>query len=306
MSRFIAIGECMIELTSANGPDLWRMGIAGDTLNTAWYARQLLGKAWSVDYLTRLGTDPFSDRIQRFLTASGIGTDHLSYDPIRSPGLYAVSLANGERSFTYWRGESAARGLADDPDRLTRACDGAAVVYVSGITLAILPLEGRATLLRVLATARENGALVAFDPNIRLRLWPSTDVARKEIAAAARVSSVVLPSFDDEASLFGDATPQATAARYAAWGVPEIVVKNAGGVVEWRADNLSGQITNLAQRVPVDTTGAGDSFNSGYLAARLQSRPAPEAIRHGHAIAVQVIGHPGALAPLDLTRIATP
>ncbi len=303
MKRFLSIGECMIELTGANGPDLWRMGIAGDTLNTAWYARQLLSADWGVEYLTRLGSDPFSGKILQFLTDSQIGTDHITQDPTRGPGLYAVSLTNGERSFTYWRSDSAARGLADDPDHLTRACAGAAVVYVSGITLAILAPAGRAALLAALETARQQGASVVLDPNIRLRLWSSADVARAAITAAARVASIVLPSFDDEAALFGDATPQATAARYADLGAAEIVVKNAGGVVDWRFGGQAGQITDLARRVPVDTTGAGDSFNSGYLAARLTGAPAPDAIRQGHAVALQVIGHPGALAPLDLALV---
>lgn len=297
MTRFLAIGECMIELSPTENGGLWRQGIAGDTLNTAWYARARLPADWRVDYATRLGEDRFSAAILGFLAQNGLGTDHISRDPTRGPGLYAISLQGGERSFTYWRNESAARGLGEDRAALDLAMAGAALVFVSGITVAILPPSGRENLLAALNHARHQGALIAFDPNIRPRLWENPDSARHWITRFAAAASIVLPSFDDEAACFGDTQPEATRARYLAAGVSEVVVKNGGGAVLWALAQEQGTMTGLPRVTPIDTTGAGDSFNGAYLAARLQGRPVTAAIAEGHALASRVVGHHGALIP---------
>lgn len=305
MKRFVAIGECMIELSPGGAAGEWRQGIAGDTLNTAWYARAMLPADWSVDYVTRLGTDRFSDMIVTFLAENGLGTAHVQRDPVRQPGLYAISLTRGERSFTYWRDSSAARRLADDPDLLERALRGAALVFVSGITLAILAPEARETLLRCLGKARSDGAQIAFDPNIRPRLWESLESARDWILRCAELATIVLPSFDDEAATFGDADPAATVARYRGRGGADVVVKNAGGDVHWAQGHAAGVVTDLPRRTPRDTTGAGDSFNGACLAALLQGRDAVSAIAQGHALASEVILHQGALIGMaDLRKLS--
>jgi 2-dehydro-3-deoxygluconokinase len=291
--RFVAIGEAMIEL-SGDGGEVWRMGVAGDTLNTAWYARALLPAGWSVDYLSRVGTDPFSDRIAGFMAAAGIGTAHLARDPARGPGLYAITLKGGERSFTYWRGQSAARHLADDPAALAAGLAGAKLVYLSGITLAILAPDRRAALLDAVAAS---GAPLAFDPNYRPRLWEGPEAARDWGERAARAAAFVLPSADDEAALFGDPSADATLARYCGWGVPEVVVKAGGGPVHLWDGAAALVLADLPRAEVVDSTGAGDSFNAGYLAARLGGAGAEGAARAGHALAARVVQGFGALVP---------
>ena len=139
---FASIGECMIELSAGNGAD-WRLGYAGDTFNTAWYVRAILPKAKRVAYVTGLGDDPFSDKMRDFFARAGVETDRIRTIAGRRPGLYAITLEKAERSFTYWRGESAARCLADDAAWLKRALDGAGMLYFSGITLAILAPPAR-------------------------------------------------------------------------------------------------------------------------------------------------------------------
>lgn len=293
--RILSIGEAMVELGQSGQPDLWRLGIAGDTLNTAWYLRRLLGAEWRVEYLTRVGPGAFSQRMVDFLDAEGIGTAHVGRDPDREIGLYAISLTDGERSFAYWRDTSAARRLADDPALLDAALGGAAVAYFSGITVAILGAEGRANLLAALARARTAGTRVVFDPNLRPRLWTDPAVMRRDIAAAAAGADLVLPSFDDEAAHFGDPDPQATVARYLALGAGQVVVKNGGGPIRFGGADGSGIITDLVPETPVDSTAAGDSFNAGYLAARLAGADCAGAIAAGHALSRRVIGYRGAL-----------
>lgn len=295
MPRILSIGEAMVELGQSDQPGLWRVGIAGDTLNTAWYLRRLLGPDWGVDYLSRVGQGAFSQQMVDFLADEGIGTDHVARDPLREIGLYAISLTDGERSFAYWRDTSAAKGLADDPQALDDALTGTAIAYVSGITVAILPPEGRANLLAALARARAAGTQVVFDPNLRPRLWADAASMRQGVSDAAAGADLVLPSFDDEATHFGDADPEATVARYLALGAGQVVVKNGGGPIRFGGRDGHGIVTDLMPETPVDSTAAGDSFNAGYLAAMLAGADPAAAIAAAHDLSRRVIRHRGAL-----------
>ncbi|MBR3370637.1 MAG: sugar kinase [Rhodobacteraceae bacterium] len=300
----LSIGEAMVELSQTGQPDQWRLGIAGDTLNTAWYLRRLLGTNWQVGYMSRVGQGDFSQRMLDFLTNEGIDATHVSRDPAREIGLYAISLKNGERSFSYWRDTSAAKALADDPARLHGALAGCKIAYLSGITIAILAPAARETLWTALQDARSTGTQIIFDPNLRPRLWDSATTMRDSIEATAALADLVLPSFDDEATHFGDTDMQATIARYLSLGAGHVVVKNGGGPMCFGGADGHGDITDLVPETPVDTTSAGDSFNAGYLAAWLNGADCTTAIRAGHALSREVIGHRGALVPQALAAIA--
>lgn len=293
--QFLSIGECMIEM-SGGLDGAWRLGFAGDTLNTLWYARAGLDPAaGEASYFTMLGTDPFSDRIMTFLEANGIATDHIRRVPHRRPGLYMIEQVAGDRHFTYWRDSSAARLLADDEAALAQAVDAARMIYFSGITLAILTPEKRDLLIEVLAEAARRGRTVAFDPNIRPALWEGQEVMRDALTRAAAISSIVLPSFDDEAKAFGDENSERTAARYRAAGAKMVVVKDGAKPVV--LDDGSGPVAIPSQSgvLAVDATGAGDSFNGAFLAAVLSGESAQAAARSGCTMAAQVICAHGAL-----------
>ena len=296
MARIASIGECMGELSETGAPGTLGMGFAGDTLNTAYYLRRSLGPDWQIDYVSAVGTDGLSDRMVEFLHAEGIGTDHIRRLADKTIGLYYITLKDGERSFTYWRNDSAARQLASDPAALSRALDGADVAYWSGITLAILANQDRIALIEALRQFAGRGGTVVFDPNLRPRLWESPEIMRGWIHRAAAISDLCLPSFDDEATWFGDSDPAATIKRYVGEGARRVIVKNGAGDVTYQGgDGVIGTLSiPKAERV-VDTTSAGDSFNAGYLAAELRGATIPDAITAGALLASRVIGARGAL-----------
>ena len=295
--RFVALGECMVEMAPSEAAGQFRMGFAGDTFNTIWYLRQLC-PAWDTSYVTRVGTDAVSGDMLAMMQATGINTSHIGQATDRSVGLYLISLQDGERSFSYWRDRSAARHLAADPAALSAAMAGADLIYASGITLAILEDNGRDNLLAALDTARKAGATVAFDSNLRPRLWPSTAALRDAVMAAAAVSDIVLPSYDDEVVYFGDTSPQATLDRYLATGATTVVVKNGAGEVLYQHNGSTGTYRPKAITKVVDTTAAGDSFNAGFFAGLAATGDMKQAIGKGADVAAKVISHRGALVPL--------
>jgi 2-dehydro-3-deoxygluconokinase len=292
---FISIGECMAEL-QATGDGLYRLGFAGDTLNTAWYMMALTRSSKvAVDYVTAVGTDSLSSKMLAFLKANGVGTRFIQEVSDRTVGLYLITLTGAERSFTYWRSASAARLLAKDKDVLAASLSHADAIYFSGITLAILSPAHRRTLLSVLHEMKSRGATIAFDSNARRRLWPSDRAMKAAMIEGYKAATLALPTFSDDQGLFGDATPADCAKRIAGYGVKEVVVKDGGNPCVLSIDaNLFSVAPEPVQDI-VDTTGAGDSFNAGYLAARMSNHEPVEAAKLGHRVAGRVIGERGAL-----------
>lgn len=301
MPRFVSIGECMIEMSG--GEDrTYRMGFAGDTLNTAWYVRALMPADWQVDYVTALGGDLYSDQIRAFLETNGIGTKHIQRIESRRPGLYLIHQEGGDRKFTYWRDQSAAKLLAEDRAALDAALTGADYVYFSGITMAILDPRSRGRLMGAIVAARAAGAKTVFDPNLRPALWTSQEVMASTITAAASIADIVLPTHSDDAPLFGDASAEATAKRYLDNGADEVAVKDGAAPAYIATRSGNWQVAPQGKPKVIDPTGAGDSFNGAYLSARIAESPPEAAAEAAHRVAGVVIGHRGALVDPALIR----
>ncbi len=284
----------MVEM-APTGDGTFAMGFAGDTLNTAWYARKCLPPNWTVGYYTAVGEDNVSDQMLSFLKGSDIDTSAIQKRDDRTVGLYIIQLKDGERSFAYWRSQSAARCLASDRAHLERVLGRAGLIYFSGITLAILPDEDRTAFLDALRKARSNGARVAFDPNLRPRLWEDADTMRACVTEAAGLCDFVMPSFEDELAHFSDPAPDVSADRYLAAGAGMVVVKN--GPEEVICATAGSRQTFQPKPVSgiVDTTAAGDSFNAAFLAEFLISGDVAKSVDAGAGLAGRVIRHRGAL-----------
>lgn len=296
-ARIACIGECMIELNQIDlDSGTARLGFAGDTLNTATYLARL---GCDVAYVTNLGSDAFSTRMVQRFEAEGIGCGLIGRHDTRLPGLYAIETDQaGERSFRYWREASAARTLFSGPGPSLTDLAAFDVIYLSGITLAILPPEIRAALIATAAELKAAGRQVVFDTNHRPRLWPDDATARASFDAMWAATSLALPSYDDEERLYPGLSPAQVIDRIAALGPAEVVLKNGarGPMIGFAGQKVQTALAE-AGRV-VDTSGAGDSFNAGYLAARLKGQDPADAAEAGHGLARTVIGHHGAVIPL--------
>ncbi|NVK34527.1 MAG: sugar kinase [Rhodobacteraceae bacterium] len=296
--RFLAVGECMIEMAPTEA-GTYAMGFAGDTLNTVWYMRQLLSDGWKTGYFSAVGQDTVSEQMLSFLNEAGIETSSVRRVADKTVGLYMISLDDGERSFSYWRSDSAAKQLATEPTLLADAFFSADMIYFSGITLGILSAADRKRFLAEVAKARSNGVQVAFDSNLRPRLWASVSEMCEAVTDAALVSDIVLPSFEDEAQFFGDATLQATAKRYADCGVGTVIVKNGSGSLLSFVNGVEESHNSVGAVDVIDTTAAGDSFNAGFLANWLEDKGVRDCVQAGAALAARVVAHRGALIGLD-------
>lgn len=297
MAKVVCVGEVMVEL--ARGADgRFGLGFGGDTFNTAVY---LSRAGIDTAYATALGDDLFSGQIRDLAAMEGVGRETILQAKGRMPGLYLITTdQKGERSFHYWRDTAPARVLfeLDGWQEVAEQIVATQAIYFSGITLSLYSNVGLGRFLAALELAGAKGAARVFDGNFRPRGWGG-DVgrARTVFAEAMKRSTIALPTFEDEVALWGDASPMATIERITTYGVKEVVVKNGPAGALLFADGTVIEVPVEREVQPVDTTGAGDSFNAGYLAARLKGAKPEEAAMAGHRLAGTVIMHRGAIIP---------
>ncbi len=305
--KVLCIGEAMLELSlndhdNAVGTNNANVNFAGDTLNTAIYLRRLGNAGTHIAFCTVVGQDALSTRLIDFIRAENLIVDSIQRTSERTIGLYAINTdRQGERSFTYWRNQSAARLLFQSGNNLDfSVLENADVIYLSAITLAILPAEVRANLHKKLQALQEQNSIqFAFDSNYRPALWESQSVAQSSVASFWEITDIALPSIDDEMDLFGDKDEASVLKRFTSYGITQGALKRgAVGPVSLCGNSHTLPSEKLTAIDAVDTTAAGDSFNAGYLSALIQGATNTEALLAGHQCAARVIMHRGAIIPL--------
>ncbi len=301
MAHIAAIGEVMVELSpfptaDSNGRETMALSFAGDTYNTSVYMARL---GLKTDYVTRLGDDPYSAQIMQRMANENIDTGLITQVPGRSPGLYIIrNRPDGEREFFYWRKEAPARELFNSQEAADQLCQKLVdcnCVYLSGITLAIIGEKSREYLYNSLDKLRHQNVIIAFDSNYRPRLWRDKFEAQQAMLAIMQYTDIALLTLDDEQLLWGDDTIEGCKERYSAYRLSELVLKR--GADDAVIITPDGEI-----RVPVppvqgviDTTGAGDTFNAGYLAGRIQKKSIEDSAKQGIRCAGIIIRHRGAI-----------
>ncbi|MEM7196843.1 MAG: sugar kinase [Pseudomonadota bacterium] len=289
--KIACVGEVMVEVSDALQGGL---RFAGDSFNTALYMKRLLPNA-HIDYVSALGDDALSDQIIALMKKEGMGIQTTMRIPGALPGLYMiVTDEDGERSFYYWRENSAARQFFHTPTDFSQiSLSPYGLVYFSAITLALMGEDVRKLWRDKLQAYRKNGGLVAFDSNYRPALWRKN--AAEIITEFWQNCDIALPSANDEMAIYGDKDFACICARLRGWGLEKGAVKRGAlGPIDLQMQH--DQPYKKVER-PIDTTAAGDSFNAGFLAANLAGGSLPDALQHGHELASKVIQHSGAIIP---------
>jgi len=293
----ICIGEAQIELTRSTDGN-FVPACAGDAFTTAVY---LARAGLRVAFASAVGDDSYSDSIIALASAEGIDPDLILRVPARLPALSLVERGgSGERVARLWADRAPARELFELPDwmRIAQSLISARLIYFSGITLSLYSNNGLGRLFAALEVARQQGAKVAFDGNFRPAGWKGNLARTRTVfMEALKRVDIALPTFDDEAVLWGDPSPESTVARLQAFGIAEIVVKNGPNSALVAASGALEFVPVPEILVPVDTIAAGDGFNAGYLAARLSGTDVVPAAAAAHRLAADVLRHPGALVP---------
>jgi fructokinase len=249
-------------------------------------------------FIGKVGDDPFGRHLAAVLAEHGVDVSQIRFDDEARTALAFVSLTpEGERDFMFYRHPSA--DMRHRPDEIDEeAIRAARILHVGSISLIGESAE-RAT-RHAVRVAREAGTLVSYDPNLRLPLWPSPDVAAEAMRSLLEHADVVKVS--DEELLFLTGGDDEDAAR-SLWrdGWQLLLVTRGESGVDYLLPEHAGSVPGYSVEVH-DTTGAGDAFTAAVLAAIVETQgtlddPAllERALRRANAFAALTVTRPGAI-----------
>jgi 2-dehydro-3-deoxygluconokinase len=294
----LCFGEPLMELTriegaagTGAGEAIFKPGFGGDTMNCAIAAARQGARS---GYISALGADAFGGEIRALLASEGVDHGYVSTKADAPTGLYVITPSPGGRDFAYYRADSAASRYRPS-DLPLEALSRTKIIQLSGISQAISETACDAG-FALIEAAREAGCEVAYDTNLRLKLW-SLDRARAIMHGALERCTIALPSIDDSRVLTGLEQADAIADFYLARGVRIVALKmGEEGAMIATADHRE-RIPPI-QVTPVDATGAGDTFGGAFLARIAMGDDPFRAGRYaGAAAALTTTGH-GAVAPI--------
>ncbi|QQM63173.1 sugar kinase [Pseudoalteromonas sp. LC2018020214] len=304
MKNIYFIGECMVELRAMSAATL-HQSFAGDVYNSAVYLKRCFPQV-TTSVVTALGQDNLSKKMLERFESEQINTQLVFAHDTKVPGMYYIETdEHGERSFIYWRNDSAAKKVVDflDADALEQLSQGD-MFFFSGISLAIIEESAREDFWKVVKQLKDAGVKIVFDPNYRARLWNSVEETKEQYHLAFTFADITLPGVEDLTTLYDVHSVEAVVEYLKPYQIEEIVVKNGPeSVVTKEGDTLQSHtiipVTNV-----VDTTSAGDAFNGVYLGARLSDKSISSAVQLAAKAAGAVIQQPGAIAPKDIFQLA--
>ncbi len=247
----------------------------------------------TVAYVSKIGHDPFGDHIRDFLTENKIENRYVKYDDEYLTGMQLkAKVVDGDPLVVNFRKNTAFSHFGPD-DLADIDWTGVRHVHVTGIPAA-LSESCRAAAAKLMDLAREHGARVSFDPNLRPALWKDKQEMVRVINALAAKADIVLPGVGEGETLMGSRDPEAIADFYLGQGAKAVVVKvGAKGSFVKTAEGEKFDSPGFHVEHVVDTVGAGDGFAVGTISALLEGQSLRDAAHRGAAIGALAVMSPG-------------
>ncbi|KAI5641854.1 hypothetical protein M9H77_00078 [Catharanthus roseus] len=262
----VSFGEMLIDFV----PDVAGVSLAesqgflkapgGAPANVACAITKLGG---SCAFIGKVGDDEFGRMLVDILKANGVNSDGVCFDPHARTALAFVTLKDdGEREFMFYRNPSADMLLKEselNKDLIKRA----KIFHYGSISLISEPC--RTAHMAAMKTAKEAGALLSYDPNVRLPLWPSAEAARSGIRSIWLEADFIKVS-DDEVEFLTEKKADNEEAVMSLWHdkLKLLVVTDGPKGCRYYTKNFKGKVDGFAVKA-IDTTGAGDSFVGSLL-----------------------------------------
>lgn len=288
----LALGEAMIEFNQSRpGHPEFLQGFGGDTSNFCIAAAR---QGASAGFVSAVGDDQFGRLLCELWQREGVDTDFVRIDRDAPTGVYFVTHGPNGHQFDYLRAGSAASRYAPD-DLPLDALAAAQAVHLSGISLAIGTAACDAAFAAI-GHARNHGAKVSFDTNLRLKLWPLPR-ARAVMREALRLTDICLPSWDDVTALTGADDRDAIVDAMLELG-PQVVALKLGKDGAYVATPHERRVVPGFAVAAIYATGAGDCFGGAFVARLVAGDDPFTAARYANAAAALSTTGYGAVAPI--------
>lgn len=271
----VCLGELLIDFVAQETGQLvgdvsgFQKAAGGAPANVAVAVRRL---GHPSAFLGQVGDDPFGHYLADVLHHDGVNVDGLRFSGVARTALAFVSLAdNGERSFVFYRHPSADM-LYQPQDIDKKVLSSAKIFHFGSITLITEP--SRSATLQATTIARQNGALISYDPNLRLALWDSPESAKAGMFLGMGYADILKISEEELVFLVGKDAVQPLFDAYSNLKLI-LITRGANGSVAYTRTGKIAEHKGYAVQA-VDTTGAGDSFMAGVLVGILEHGTAYE------------------------------
>ncbi|MCI2283962.1 sugar kinase [Colwellia sp. MSW7] len=275
----------------------------GDTYNALVYAKRNSPDLDAL-FFTGIGNDDISKTMVSQWRKEGICSSFTLMSDKHTIGIYAISTDDkGERSFSYWRKNSAATQMMvmKPVKTLIETCPAVDCVFFSGISFAILSDLDKALLIEFIQGLSDKGIKIAFDPNYRSAMWQSKEHAIHWLEKAYSVSDIILPGEEDHQALFNHNGHSEIAQYCQRFNVQEIVIKcGEKGTFVYFENEFVVHLPFEPAPIQVDSTAAGDSFAGTYLSQRITNNDIALSLNQAAKVAGLVVQHRGAIMPTAL------
>ena len=263
----VALGELLIDFTkngtSEQGNNLFEACPGGAPCNVLAMLRKL-GK--SCAFVGKVGNDMFGKLLKEVITDAGINADALvTDDKIPTTLAFVQTFANGDRDFSFYRKPGADMMLTAD-ELPEETIDNARIFHFG--TLSMTHEDVRAATIKAVGLAKEGGALISFDPNLRPPLWEDLEEAKRQIAWGLSQCDI-LKIADNELEFMTGETDFYKGAAILHQKYPNIKVLNvtagADGSYSFYGEDTPVFVPSCKLGGTIETTGAGDTFCASVL-----------------------------------------
>ncbi len=299
MKRVLGMGEIMIQMNPAERGSLrfqqiFERHIAGSEGNVIIQMQRL---GIPCGFITAVGQDEFGQVIISALRSEGVDTDPVKIDPAHPTAVYFVQRSYpipGKTTVRYYRKGSAASFFGED-DLDDSWFEGIGLFHVSGITPA-LSIDSKKAALAAVRMARNAGAQISFDTNIRVNLLKDTRTAHECLDEFIDLADILFSGSGDLAHLFPDGDPEQRLLEMA--NNSHIVVIKRGGEGATAFQDGREHACEALEVEVIDELGAGDAFDGAFLASILLEKDVESALRYANAAGAITVGLKGDIEPL--------
>jgi 2-dehydro-3-deoxygluconokinase len=294
MNDVVTIGDAMITFDPATtGPmrfsSSFHRKIGGAELNFAIGCSRLgLKTGW----ISRLGNDEFGRHIFNTVRGEGVDVSQVELEDGYPTSLnFKEIMGDGSVRTFYYRDRSPTTTLTSET--LNEAfLKNTKILHITGVFPAVDKTKNIELIRYAIATAKKHGVLISCDPNIRLKLWSEKE-AKEVLRSFLPYVDILLTGVEEAELLFGTANPQEIIEHSKAFGISHIVIKQgeAGAVGYYDGDYVVAPAVK-AKKV-VDTVGAGDGFDAGFIYGVLQQWSLEKALHFANIIGSMVVSVTG-------------
>jgi 2-dehydro-3-deoxygluconokinase len=295
----ITLGEGLVELSSPQSlayVDVLDKYYGGDTLTTAIAASRSGAK---VGFVSKVANDVFRDFLVGGWAAEGLDIRCITSIDGHNGVYFVAGHDTGRKEFAYYRKKTAA-ALLSERDIDEEYIKSSKVVYATGVTQS-LSLSAKEAVCKMFKIAKENGLVVAFDPNYDELIW-SKEEALDAFSEIEDFIDIIFLNMRTDSVLWDIDSPNKLIDYFLDKGIKTVVVKSKADNGYYVATASDSVFTPFFSDIKKDSTGAGDSFNGAFLFCISHGKSPFEAVKYARIVSGLQVRKIGAIKSIPSNK----